>query len=54
MTTNKDPGKRHFVLSMIKSVLRLTGCGVAFATNAIGWFVILFALAEVIGIAEEL
>lgn len=49
-----DPSRKHFYLSMAKSVLRLAGCAIAFATNAIGWFVILFAIAEIIGIAEEL
>lgn len=50
----KDPSKKHFRLSMVKSGLRLLGCAVAFATNAIGWFVILFAIAELVGIWEEL
>ena len=50
----KDPSKKHFRLSMIKSGLRLAGCGIAFATNAIGWFVLLFAIAEIVGIWEEL
>jgi len=49
-----DVSRKHFYLSMAKSVLRLAGCAIAFATNAIGWFVILFAVAELIGIAEEL
>jgi len=49
-----DVSKKHFYLSMAKSGIRLAGCGIAFATNAIGWFVILFAIAELIGIAEEL
>ena len=51
---NKDPGKKHFYISMVKSGLRLAGCAIAFATGAIGWFVILFAIAELLGIAEEL
>ena len=51
---NKDPSKKHFYISMVKSGLRLAGCAVAFATGAIGWFVILFAIAEVLGIVEEL
>ena len=50
----KDPSKKHFRLSMVKSGLRLAGCGIAFATNAIGWFVLLFAIAEIVGIWEEL
>jgi len=50
----KDPSKKHFYISMVKSGLRLAGCAIAFATNAIGWFVILFAAAEILGILEEL
>lgn len=49
-----DVSKKHFYISMVKSGLRLAGCGVAFATNTIGWFVIFFAAAEVLGILEEL
>jgi len=50
----RDPSNKHFKLSVIKSGLRLAGCAAAFATNAIGWFVILFAVAELVGIWEEL
>jgi hypothetical protein len=50
---NKDPGKRHFMLSMIKSHMRIIGCLTALITGSITGFVILFALAEIVGIAEE-
>lgn len=49
----KDPGKRHFYISLVKSMIRI----VAGATLVLGLFSlcgILIILAEVLGIAEEL
>jgi hypothetical protein len=33
--TNKDPGKEHFYVSLVKSVVRLVGCVVAIYTGSI-------------------
>jgi hypothetical protein len=51
----KDPSKKHFQLSMIKSGLRIAGCVIplALGLTAIGWFFVLFLAAELLGIAEE-
>lgn len=49
----KDPSKRHFYLSIVKSLLRI-GAG---ATLAFGMFYaagVLFVAAEIFGIVEEL
>ncbi len=46
--------KWHFFLSIAKSILRLMGCAEFFRTGNIGFFVALFALAELLGITEEL
>lgn len=48
----KDPNKRHFYISMVKSVVRM-GAGAALIW---GMFVLagaLFMFAEALGIAEE-
>ncbi len=49
----KDKG--HFLISIIKSLFRITAC-ILFLTNTVtfGWFAILFLSAELLGIAEEL
>ncbi len=55
--TTKDPGKKHFYLSLLKSVMRISACGYAFYYS---WDFSLqmlaggLLLAELIGIAEEL
>ncbi len=57
MTANKDPGKRHFYLSMIKSVVRIASCGFCAinpTTTGIAVMAWGLTLAEMIGIAEEL
>ena len=49
----KDPSKRHFYISVVKSMIRI----VAGATLVLGLYSlcgILIILAEVLGIAEEL
>lgn len=49
----KDPGRFHFYVSLIKSLIRITAGGFLIYGN---FFVagILFILAEVLGIVEEL
>lgn len=51
---NKDPGKMHFYLSMVKSVVRLGGCLAAAYTGSVVTLALFFAVAEFIGIWEEL
>lgn len=51
--SNKDPGKFHFYISLIKSGFRFVAAGFL----VLGNFVVaglMFALAEVLGIVEEL
>jgi hypothetical protein len=52
---SKDPGKGHFYVSIFKSILRIGACYGLWLTGdimlqAVG---VLFALAEVLGIVEE-
>ena len=50
---NKDPGKRHFYISMAKSAVRI----VAGAALVLGLFVTagsLLIIAEILGVAEEI
>ena len=57
MTTNKDPGKRHFYLSLLKSAVRIGACCFcAINPTTLGIAVMAWGLvvAEMIGIAEEL
>ena len=58
----KDPGKKHFYFSMIKSGFRIAGCvsflviffwWIQWTLLAFGVFVMAFLVAEVIGIIEE-
>jgi len=51
---SKDPGRKHFYLSMVKSLFRIGGCVALLAWQDIGWFALAFLVAELIGIAEEL
>lgn len=49
----KDPGKRHFYISMVKSIVRM----IAGAALVFGMFTLcgsLIILAEILGVAEEL
>jgi len=53
---SKDPGKGHFYVSIFKSILRIGACYGLWLTGdimlqAVG---VLFALAEVLGIVEEI
>ena len=53
---NKDPGKKHFVFSMMKSGMRIGGCVLALTMPVdfgLWLFVWAFLIAEVIGIIEE-
>ena len=50
----KDPSKRHFYISMVKSAVRLAGCLFAAATSSVVMLALFFAVAEFIGIVEEL
>ncbi len=53
----KDPGKRHFYLSLVKSVLRIGACVFAcFYSQDLSIQVLSGGLliAELVGIAEEL
>lgn len=49
-----DVSKKHFYLSIVKSVVRLSGCLWAAATGSVIALALFFAVAEFIGIAEEL
>lgn len=46
--------KWHFVVSNIKSTVRIIGCIIAILTKSIGLFATFFLIAEVLGILEEL
>jgi len=54
MTEPVDVSKKHFHLSMVKSLVRIGGCVVLLGWQDIGWFALAFLVAELIGIAEEL
>ena len=49
----RDPGKGHFYVSLIKSGLRLAGCLIAAYTGSIVALALFFAVAEFLGIVEE-
>lgn len=44
----------HFGISLIKSILRLTGAALFYYNNSIAQFVLCFAIAEGLGILEEI
>jgi len=50
---SKDPGKGHFYVSLVKSVLRI-GAGVFLFNGVLTIAAVLFIMAEVLGIVEEL
>jgi len=50
----KDPSKKHFYISIIKSTLRIGACAIALYTGSIVWLASGFLIAELLGIAEEL
>jgi hypothetical protein len=51
--TNKDPGKRHFYISIVKSGVRIVA-GFALMVGMWKTSGALFIIAELLGIAEEL
>jgi len=51
---SKDPGQKHFYISLVKSGVRILGCVVALFTGSFIWLASGFLLAEILGIAEEL
>tara|TARA_B110000305_G_scaffold52144_1_gene57052 strand:+ start:564 stop:848 length:285 start_codon:yes stop_codon:yes gene_type:complete len=51
---NKDPGKGHFYVSLVKSAVRIIGCAVAAYTGSVILLAVSLAVAELIGIVEEL
>jgi len=50
----ESSSKKHFCLSLIKSGLRIAGCLIAGISNSLLILCVFFALAEIIGIWEEL
>jgi len=46
--------KKHFYLSLVKSAVRLAGCLWAAGTGSVVVLALFFAIAEFIGIWEEL
>ena len=50
----KDPSKKHFYISLVKSAIRIAGCVVALFTGSIVWLASGLLVAELLGIAEEL
>lgn len=49
-----DVSRKHFYISLIKSGLRLVGCLIAAYTASVVALAFFFALAEILGILEEL
>ena len=50
----KDPSKKHFYISLVKSALRILGCVAVLRGGGIIYLAGAFLLAEILGIAEEL
>lgn len=50
----KDPSPKHFYISLVKSGLRLVGCLIAAYTSSVVALAFFFAVAEFLGIMEEL
>lgn len=51
---SKDPGLKHFYISLVKSGLRIAGCAAVLLGANIMWLPGLFLVAELLGIVEEL
>ena len=49
-----DVSKKHFYLSLVKSAVRLSGCLAATYTGSVVMLAAFLAVAEFIGIWEEL
>jgi hypothetical protein len=54
MPEGKDPRDSHFVISLVKSTVRLLGCFLGIAFQSITVLAFLFLIAEILGIYEEL
>ena len=54
MPEGKDPRDSHFVISMVKSAVRLIGCALAIAFQSVSVLAVSFLVAELLGIYEEL
>ena len=62
MVSSKDPGKGHFIVSLVKSTIRMVAAGAlmmgAVNTNELySWLLLAgvgFLLAEVLGVVEEI
>ena len=54
MPEGKDPRDSHFLISMVKSTVRLLGCVLGIALQSITVFASLFLIAELLGIYEEI
>lgn len=52
MQQKESKTSKHFKLSMIKSGLRMFGCGYLLYGDVVGTAIV-FALAEIIGVFEE-
>jgi len=52
MQPKESKSNKHFWLSMIKSGLRMFGCGYLMFGDVVGTAIV-FAIAELIGVAEE-
>lgn len=50
----KDPSRKHFYISLVKSATRIAGCVIALTTGSIVWLAGCLLAAELLGIAEEL
>ena len=54
----ESKSNKHFYTSIVKSFLRIAGCGAAITTNdpsfAVFYLAVLFLVAEFLGIVEEL
>ena len=50
---NKDPGKRHFYISMVKSAIRMFAATALFF-GSLPLAGTLFLIAEILGVAEEI
>ena len=54
MSEPVDVSKKHFYVSLVKSGLRLIGCLIAAYTGSVVLLALFFAIAELLGIVEEL
>lgn len=52
MQPKESKSSKHFYISMIKSGLRMFGCGYLMYGDFVGTAIV-FALAEVLGVVEE-